>query len=1048
MKKKYIPRKHFYVSINASREEIQINIFQKIYFSSPLLCLSWKNALLLKMLSVERFIPKYPNIFKFEDPLMNPYQSKDFNDVIVSKKEFAELKLPRVEKLARKGAGEKYNHQKIVTRFMSSVTPYNELLLFHEMGTGKTCTAISAIEELRYTKNRSIKGALVAAKGVGLLKNFVQELLFSCTDGRYVPENYDKLSDLERVHRVRKITSEFYSFHTFETFAKELFKMTDQAIAKKYSNMIFVVDEVHNLRDTSSDTNSQLVIYKQFHRLFHVVRESKVLLMSGTVMQDDPVEFASVMNLILPIDKQLPTEKNFLKTYFDENGNIRNVSDLATKCKGRISYLKAMASDVKKVFIGEKMGSCKHFVTYPTVMSDFQTAAYIDAYERDKIEKSIFTNSRQASLFVFPDGSYGSAGFEKYVTKKKMISSLRGGATSSTTYTLTKELTQFVNKNLANLKKCSDKYAAAIELLLENPKTKILVYSEYVNGSGCIVFSKLLEEFGFKRANGNETTKHPRYAILTTQTANARSIQKLINRFNSPDNVDGEYISVVIGSKVISEGYTFRDVRKEFIFTPHWNYSDTSQVIARGWRLGSHDELMKRGEDVEVKIYQMVSIPRGDVVPSIDLEMYETSEKKDVMMKQIEYVAKVSAFDCPLTIDRNKVQQGLDGSRECDYKDCDYKCRGKISSNLDYSTYDLYYDNHDVLKNKLQEYFKIHDEITFEELVSMFAIEASEFEIVGFVRKMIYENTPVLNSYGLNCYVRFDGNVFFLTTDIGADNDAALEKMYSSKVIVKGGVTFDRILKELGDRKIPDLIDNIFKHPSYAKSILLELPDVVQKELLQASILAEILDVEKNKNVRRRILDIFKNFYTNLDGEWYVWLHKGILGISVLSGNRWISSKNTARVEKYIQEKRSNVGYSPIGYYGLINPLSNEFCLKDVDVSDVKETDLRKLKIGRRCTDWDMGMLLDIIVRKIKMAPFIDDDVDEYVDLKKLVSENRYAKLPQDVQNIETMKRFVFWVKQSRTIICENIMKWMEANDLLEDSFDCGTQQKKRKLAG
>lgn len=181
--------------------------------------------------------------------------------------------------------------------------------ILFEMGTGKTCTAIAAIEQLRYEKNRHINRAIVCAKGAGLLNNFSQELLFSCTDGRYIPDNYDKLSDLERIHRTRKITSAFYQFSTFETFAKEIAKMNDDTLAERFNNTIFVIDEVHNLREKDEvvrkedDVRSLLMnkravglsepldVYKQFHRLFHVVKESKILLMSGTVMKSDTYLF-------------------------------------------------------------------------------------------------------------------------------------------------------------------------------------------------------------------------------------------------------------------------------------------------------------------------------------------------------------------------------------------------------------------------------------------------------------------------------------------------------------------------------------------------------------------------------------------------------------------------------------------------------------------------------------------------------------------------------------------------------------------------------------
>ena len=126
------------------------------------------------LLTVETFLSKYPNIYNSEESILNPFENQNFNNVIVTKKEFSDLKLPRIEKQKKKGSGEQYNHQKIISRFMNSHTPYNELLLFHEMGTGKTCTAISVIENLRKDyKNKTlwsnIDGAIICAKGGSLL---------------------------------------------------------------------------------------------------------------------------------------------------------------------------------------------------------------------------------------------------------------------------------------------------------------------------------------------------------------------------------------------------------------------------------------------------------------------------------------------------------------------------------------------------------------------------------------------------------------------------------------------------------------------------------------------------------------------------------------------------------------------------------------------------------------------------------------------------------------------------------------------------------------
>ena len=209
------------------------------------------------------FFPKYPNISKNKDPLLNPYIDI-FSNTIVNKKEFKELKLPKFEPVPN--PGEQFQHQKLLSRFLSSVTPYNEILFFMEMGTGKTCSAIGVIEQIRYEKQKSLTGALIFTRGDSLLRNFKNELLFKCTDGRYIPENYNNLTELQKVHQITKITRKFYDFSTFEKFAKQLKKLSDGVISNMFSNKIIVIDEVHNIRLKEDKDTEDLDIYDQFHK--------------------------------------------------------------------------------------------------------------------------------------------------------------------------------------------------------------------------------------------------------------------------------------------------------------------------------------------------------------------------------------------------------------------------------------------------------------------------------------------------------------------------------------------------------------------------------------------------------------------------------------------------------------------------------------------------------------------------------------------------------------------------------------------------------------
>jgi hypothetical protein len=80
-----------------------------------------------------------------------------FNIKIASKKEFQNQRFDGtiyddIEAKAKEECESSFEilpHQQFVRNFMSTNTPYNSLLLYHELGTGKTCSAIGITEEMR-----------------------------------------------------------------------------------------------------------------------------------------------------------------------------------------------------------------------------------------------------------------------------------------------------------------------------------------------------------------------------------------------------------------------------------------------------------------------------------------------------------------------------------------------------------------------------------------------------------------------------------------------------------------------------------------------------------------------------------------------------------------------------------------------------------------------------------------------------------------------------------------------------------------------------------
>ena len=100
-----------------------------------------------------------------------------FNSKIASKKEFNntqydDYKLKKVEEESERLCSMKMElspHQIFVRNFLSVETPYKGLLLYHGLGSGKTCSAITICEEFRmnsmnYNKDQRI--LIIASKNV------------------------------------------------------------------------------------------------------------------------------------------------------------------------------------------------------------------------------------------------------------------------------------------------------------------------------------------------------------------------------------------------------------------------------------------------------------------------------------------------------------------------------------------------------------------------------------------------------------------------------------------------------------------------------------------------------------------------------------------------------------------------------------------------------------------------------------------------------------------------------------------------------------------
>jgi hypothetical protein len=1011
--------------------------------------------------SLEDFFPKYPNIEKSPYPIMNPYEDRDFNQSIYSKKEFLELKLDKNE--VKSPSERLFKHQRIISTYTSSHTPYDGILLVHEMGSGKTLSLLGSIEQIK-TENAGYRGAVIITRNPRILKNIKKELADKFK--QYSPEEYESrvLTEDETIRRINKLVGKYYTFNSFDEIQKTLSSMTDAEIVKTYSNMIIGIDEVHNLRQyeerKKEGGKEKSIQYNQIHRLMHLVKGCKKIIMSGTPMRDHPNEIAPVLNLVLPLDKQLPTGKKFNEKYLYQEDGVDYVKkdmkdELKEYMKGRVSFLKSTV-DVETEYVGKPIGDLKYTPVVPSHMSEFQSESYTQAYKKDTSGKEIddediiefendkedggtgvYSNSQQATLFVFPDGSYGLKGFKKYV-KKTESSTLSGKKRKViSSFRLSKEFEQILRGNtvketINNIRRYSALYADIIESILQTPDKLHFIYGSRVSGSGNILLGCLLDLVGYARARGMERTPALRYFVISSQTSSDKATENIIKFFSSSDNMNGKFINVLIGSKIISEGLTIKNVQEIHIVTPHWNYSELSQAIARGIRLRAHEDLIRAGQEPLIRVYQHVDIPKTGI--SIDLKRYELSERKDISMKDIERLVKESAFDCALTYNRNNISSE-DGTRNCEYQECDYKCDGidNMNPDPDYSTFNLYYSagNVGMIITRIMELFRKRFCYTIPNLLRIIKDE-TVFNVFTSLNKIIYENREVVNPFGFVSYLREQNDLVFLVESLSSTPEY-YPSNYAQHPAVSDELSYEGAFNNLLISKISSDTENLSRY-------IAELPENLQRDFIQNAILSR--NIDELNDVGEAVL----NHY-HVDSDDYKFEGKRYC----LSGNIWEECQDE-EPEIVIEQEEPEIEIeieNPYGYSGTY--AEDDFCIKKhMKEEDIK--DPRYKSTGRACPkSWHIDELVNIAIKL--QVPYKDSNKkfssistmsrDMVLDSLKLT---KLKKIVDELEShdVEDLRRAVYF-SSSKIIACNAIRKWFAEHDLLEYNSMCGVKGAKKK---
>lgn len=955
-------------------------------------------------MDVNEFLPIYP------EP-----QHEEINNIIFHKNEFYSLRLSEEDQMPARG--DLFKYQEFIARFLSPETLNNGILLDWEMGVGKTCAALGTAE----MHKKYFKGVLIFVKGGQLEESWIYDLHNRCTLNVYNPED-PNLNQKQRLQAVKKNIKKFYDFKTYNFFdnLEKLTKDQYQTILDKYEEYLVIIDEVHNLRNPDDRTQQNTPQkYLQAHRFLHDLKNCKIIIMSGTPMKNGPEEIASILNLILPLEKQLPAEDAFLTKFFDQKDNIyymksQKKDDLKSYMRGIVSFLRQMPSDVHQTYMGQPIGSLKLLNVVPNVMSEFQSQYYNNFFEQDKqgSKQSFHTQTRYASLFIFDDGTMDG---------KQDFKQLRGKTNAET---------------LKNISKHSGTYAAIIKSILENPKKLTFVYINLVTKSGLQTFAALLNLFDFTQTKkGYETKKAKRYGILSSETK--EFIPTIIQNCNRPENMEGDYIQVLIGSKIVSEGFNLLNMQECHVATPYWNYSETAQAIARILRVNSFNDLIKGGIVPNVRIYRHVSIPYDlqNYKNSFDYILYHTSEVKDMSIKNVERLIREAAVDCALFYKRNKFNSSFDYTRDCDYQPCEYVCDGvdiqEITDGItpEYSTFDIFYIDK-IIDNIIQHilsYFREEFCIHAHGLLKLLredSIVHTDFEFFAAVNKIIAENIPVPNNYNLNCYMREKNDLLYLVDSISVVDDFSA-CFYAEYPVLNMGKTFEHILTVFTPNI---LIEKMIQTDNYEdfNDFYNSLPDQVQDDFITSLPNALQTQTTDSKILR------FRN-----------WLERVIEQQQEQQEEEQVVEQVDESLPLYeLQNEEQLIGASE--YFGLIVPSKKGLLFKIRQKQNKLELKTKKQPKGRECITWTTDSIIDVVLanqisyNSASISNLSEDEFNvlinkpENKDVLKMISEKK-----DKIKTLDDKKRVLFFMKvKNAREKCKIIEDWLKENRLLFRASD------------
>ena len=213
------------------------------------------------------------------------------------------------------------NYQLFLSKFMDFNSPYNSILLYHGMGSGKTATAINVYNNLyNYDPNWNVFVILKAS------------LIKSNWAGKDLKSGQLKLWLTENDYENRRNNIKFVSYDSPSADKNYQDRIKESDMQK---NNLFIIDEAHNFfnnvyNNIHSESGQRAKnIYDDLLKRKREDPKTRIILITGTPIVNKPYELALMYNLLRPGTFDI-SEEEFNKFFIDEETQTIKTEHLNT----------------------------------------------------------------------------------------------------------------------------------------------------------------------------------------------------------------------------------------------------------------------------------------------------------------------------------------------------------------------------------------------------------------------------------------------------------------------------------------------------------------------------------------------------------------------------------------------------------------------------------------------------------------------------------------------------------------------------------------------